>query len=69
MAKDRGPLAISDRELQIVKLVFEDESEQTIAARLGISELAVHTHLKHLSGKFGVKTRQLGWYCEFSANT
>ena len=50
-------LALSGRELQIVRLVFEDERERTIAARLEISLHTVHTHLKRIYLKFGVKSR------------
>jgi DNA-binding CsgD family transcriptional regulator len=50
-------LAVSPRELQIVKLVFEDESEKTIAKQLGISLHTVHAHLKHLHQKLGVQSR------------
>ncbi len=50
-------LAISRRELQIVRLLFEDEPEKTIAARLGISLHTVHAHLMHLHWKLGVKSR------------
>lgn len=50
-------LAFSEREFQIVKLVFEDEQEKPIAAHLGISLNTVHTHLKHLFCKLGVKSR------------
>ena len=50
-------LAISERELQIVRLVFEDEAEKAIAARLEISLHTVHAHLMHLHWKLGVKSR------------
>jgi len=50
-------LMVSDREFQIVRLVFEDEHERDIAARLGISLNTVHTHLKHLFRKLGVQSR------------
>ena len=50
-------LAISDRQLQIVRLVFEDEQEKDIATQLGISLHTVHAHLMHLHLKLGVRTR------------
>jgi len=50
-------LGFTERELQIVRLVFEDENERNIATHLGISLNTVHTHLKHLYGKLGVNTR------------
>ncbi|MEI8376073.1 MAG: helix-turn-helix transcriptional regulator [Planctomycetota bacterium] len=50
-------LALSHREVEIVRIVFEDENERAIAAELGISPNTVHTHLKRLYTKLGVKTR------------
>jgi DNA-binding NarL/FixJ family response regulator len=50
-------LELSQRELQIVRLVFEDESEKAIARQLGISLNTVHAHLKHLHWKLGVQSR------------
>ena len=50
-------LSVSQRELQIVRLLFEDEQEKGIADRLGISKHTVHTHLKHLYWKLGVDSR------------
>jgi DNA-binding CsgD family transcriptional regulator len=50
-------LAVSERELQIVKRVFEDEPEKRIAGALKISPHTVHTHLMHLHWKLGVKSR------------
>jgi DNA-binding CsgD family transcriptional regulator len=55
--KIAGRLAISGRELQIVRLVFEEEPEKVIATRLEISQHTVHAHLRHLYGKFGVNNR------------
>ena len=37
-------LELTRRELQIVKLVFEDAQEQTIAGELGVSVNTIHTH-------------------------
>ena len=50
-------LGMSEREFQIVRLVFEDEHERNIATELGISLHTVHTHLKHLHRKLGVRSR------------
>jgi len=50
-------VAISQRELQVVRLVFEDERERIIAARLEISLHTVHAHMKHLRWKLGVSSR------------
>jgi DNA-binding CsgD family transcriptional regulator len=45
------------RELEIVRLIFEDEQEQSIATALGISVNTVRTQLKRLYRKFGVTSR------------
>jgi DNA-binding NarL/FixJ family response regulator len=45
------------RELEIVRLIFEDEQEQSIASELDISVNTVHTHLKRLYSKLGVTSR------------
>ncbi|MGA2032177.1 MAG: helix-turn-helix domain-containing protein, partial [Thermoguttaceae bacterium] len=50
-------LEVTERELQIVTLVCEDQHEKTIAARLEISLHTVHAHLRHLYGKLGVESR------------
>jgi len=55
MIADR--LELSRRELQIVKLVFEDAEERHIAGQLGVSVNTIHTHLKRLYNKLGVTSR------------
>jgi DNA-binding NarL/FixJ family response regulator len=50
-------LRISDRELQIVQGIFDDQKELTIADDLRISVHTVHTHLQRLYRKLGVNTR------------
>jgi len=50
-------LMLSPRELQILRYVFADEKEQTIAVRLGISLHTVHAHLRRIYGKLGVNSR------------
>jgi DNA-binding NarL/FixJ family response regulator len=45
------------RELEIVRLIFEDEQEQSIASELAISVNTVHTHLKRLYSKLVVTSR------------
>ena len=52
-----GGLGLSDRELQIVRCIFDDRKEQAIAARLGISANTVRTHLVRVYGKLGVHSR------------
>ena len=50
-------LALSARELQIVRGVFDDRSEFSIAADLNISPHTVHTHFERLHHKLGVADR------------
>jgi DNA-binding NarL/FixJ family response regulator len=50
-------LALSQRELDIVRLVFEDVEEQTIAGQFGTSVNTVRTQLKRLYWKLGVRSR------------
>ena len=50
-------LNLSGRELQIVRGVFDDETEIAIAGDLGISRHTVHTHFSRLHHKLGVATR------------
>jgi DNA-binding CsgD family transcriptional regulator len=50
-------LQLSGRELQIVRGVFNDQTEFAIAADLGISPHTVHTHIERLHRKLGVPDR------------
>ena len=50
-------LGLSPREAQIVSLMLEDETEDAIAARLGISAHTVHTHVERLFRKLCVSSR------------
>lgn len=50
-------LDLSGRELQIVRGIFDDQTEFAIAGELGISPHTVHTHLSRLHHKLGVVTR------------
>ncbi len=50
-------MKLTQRELEIVRLIFADEPEQSIAAALGISVNTVRTHLKRLYHKLGVASR------------
>src|SRR5713101_4899868 len=50
-------LRISDRELQIIKGIFDDQKEFAIAQELTISVHTVHTHLERLYRKLGVSSR------------
>jgi DNA-binding CsgD family transcriptional regulator len=50
-------LRLSPRESEIVRRVFDDQTEYTIAADLGISPHTVHTHFERLHKKLGVTDR------------
>ena len=50
-------LRLSPREGEIVRRVFDDQTEYTIAAELGISPHTVHTHFERLHKKLGVADR------------
>ena len=50
-------LGLSPRELQLVRGVFEDCTDFSIASGLGISSHTVHTHFERLHQKLGVANR------------
>ena len=53
----QNTLGLSPRELQIVQSVFEDEKQEAIAWRLGISPGTVNTYMQRLYAKLEVKSR------------
>lgn len=50
-------LKLSGRELQIVRKVFDDHTEFTIAADLGVSPHTIHTYCERLYRKLAVTDR------------
>jgi DNA-binding NarL/FixJ family response regulator len=48
---------LSNRELEVLKLVAEGASNSEIASRLHISQATVKSHLIHIFGKLGVSDR------------
>ena len=50
-------LGLSPRELQVVQSVFEDEKQEAIAWRLGISAGTVNTYMQRLYAKLEVRSR------------
>ena len=50
-------MELTRRELEIVRLIFEDEQERSIAKELGVSVNTIHTQLKRLYLKLGVTSR------------
>jgi DNA-binding NarL/FixJ family response regulator len=51
---------LSQRELEILKLVYKGLSDQDIAERLGISANTVKNHLQHVAAKFKLATEVQG---------
>jgi HD-GYP domain-containing protein (c-di-GMP phosphodiesterase class II)/DNA-binding CsgD family transcriptional regulator len=56
-ALPRLPASITERELEIVRLLVAGQTERQIAAGLVISPSTVHTHTTHVYAKCGVSTR------------
>jgi DNA-binding NarL/FixJ family response regulator len=55
---DRGwPAGLTDREVDVLRLVARGNSNKQIAQALHISEATVHTHLINVYGKIAVSTR------------
>ncbi|MET9712927.1 response regulator [Nocardiopsis alba] len=50
-------VSLSDRELEVLRLIAEGCTNREAAARLFISETTVKTHVLHLYGKLGVNDR------------
>ena len=48
---------LSDRELEVLRLIASGETNRGAAALLFISEATVKTHLIHIYGKLGVSDR------------
>ncbi|WP_326952460.1 alpha/beta fold hydrolase [Amycolatopsis sp. NBC_01286] len=48
---------LSDRELDVLRLVAQGLSDQEIARRLGISAHTAHRHVSNIRGKLGVTSR------------
>lgn len=59
LARMRAPAEeqLSDRELEVLTLVSQGNSNQDIARQLHISTATVKTHLIHIYGKLGVSDR------------
>ena len=55
--RTRSEDALSDRELEVLTLIAQGETNRGAAARLFISEATVKTHLLHIYEKLGVGDR------------
>jgi HD-GYP domain-containing protein (c-di-GMP phosphodiesterase class II)/DNA-binding CsgD family transcriptional regulator len=51
------PGGLSDREVQVLRLVAKGKSDKHIGNLLFISEVTVHHHVRHIYDKIGVSTR------------
>jgi len=53
----RDILRLSDRELQIVQGIFEDQKQESIAYNLGISPHSVNTYIQRIYSKLRIGSR------------
>ena len=53
----RDSLKLSDRELQIVQGIFEDQKQESIAFKLGISPHSVNTYIQRIYAKLHISSR------------
>jgi HD-GYP domain-containing protein (c-di-GMP phosphodiesterase class II) len=51
------PGGLSDREVQVLRMVAKGKSDKHIGRTLFISEVTVHHHVRHIYDKIGVSTR------------
>lgn len=57
LAGNRGPDALSAREIEVLRLVADGATNQAAARQLLISETTIKTHLLHIYTKLGVRDR------------
>jgi DNA-binding NarL/FixJ family response regulator len=50
-------MGLSEREVEVLRLVARGLTDKEVASKLGISHRTVHHHNKHAYGKIGVSTR------------
>ena len=50
-------LGLSTREAEIIRRVFDDLTEVAVARELGLAPSTIHTYLRRLYRKLGVKSR------------
>jgi DNA-binding NarL/FixJ family response regulator len=52
-----GPIALSAREIEVLRLVAAGRTNHAIAAQLFVSERTVHRHISNIFEKLGVHSR------------
>ncbi len=57
MAADESGEGLSDRELEVLRLLPSGASNKAIANQLGLSENTVKSHISHIFAKLGVQSR------------
>jgi DNA-binding NarL/FixJ family response regulator len=57
LTANRGPDALSPREVEVLRLVADGATNQTAARQLLVSETTIKTHLLHIYTKLGVRDR------------
>ena len=58
LADDEAGDGLSEREMDVLRLLPTGASNKTIAGQLGLSENTVKTHISHIFGKLGVQSRR-----------
>jgi DNA-binding NarL/FixJ family response regulator len=51
------PAGLSEREVEVLRLVAQGLGNREMAGRLGLSERTVHHHIQHIYQKLGISTR------------
>jgi predicted ATPase/DNA-binding CsgD family transcriptional regulator len=69
-APDAGSAELSDRELEVARLVARGLSNPAIAGELFLSRATVKTHVSHILSKLGLlsRTQIAGWVAEHDAD-
>jgi HD-GYP domain-containing protein (c-di-GMP phosphodiesterase class II)/DNA-binding CsgD family transcriptional regulator len=57
IARREWPAGLTDREVEVLRLLAKSRSMKQIAAELVISQSTVHTHVAHIYEKAGISTR------------
>jgi len=57
LSEDEPGEGLSERELEVLRLLPSGSSNKAIAAQLSVSENTVKTHLSHIFAKLGVQSR------------